>query len=79
MDSLVSKNLRISSGKSINASRSKLNNDLLNSRAMKEIDGRYVGSRPIKLRKSTWRNRGLDERRKKEAEKKALLALINKT
>lgn len=46
---------------------------------MKEIDGRYVGSRPIKLRKSTWRNRGLDERRKKEAEKKALLALINKT
>lgn len=79
MDSLVSKNLRISSGKSINASRSKLTNDLLNSRAMKEIDGRYVGSRPIKLRKSTWRNRGLDERRKKEAEKKALLALINKT
>lgn len=48
-------------------------------RAMKEMDGRYVGTRPIKLRKSTWRNRGLEEKRKKEAEKKALLALINKT
>lgn len=46
-------------------------------RAMKEMDGRYVGSRPIKLRKSTWRQRGIEEKRKKEAEKKALLALIN--
>lgn len=48
-------------------------------RAMKEMDGRYVGTRPIKLRKSTWRNRGMEEKRKKEAEKKALLALFNKT
>lgn len=47
-------------------------------RAMKEFDGKYVGSRPIKLRKSTWKQRGIDERRKKEAEKKALLSLINK-
>lgn len=47
-------------------------------RAMKEMDGKYVGSRPIKLRKSTWRQRGIDERRKKDAEKKALLALVNK-
>lgn len=47
-------------------------------RAMKEMDGRYVGTRPIKLRKSTWKNRGLEERKKKEAEKKALLALLNK-
>lgn len=47
-------------------------------RAMKEFDGKYVGSRPIKLRKSTWKARGIDERRKKEAEKKALLAIINK-
>jgi RNA recognition motif. (a.k.a. RRM, RBD, or RNP domain) len=47
-------------------------------RAMKEMDGRYVGTRPIKLRKSTWRQRGMEERRKKESEKKALLALINK-
>lgn len=47
-------------------------------KAMKEFDGRYVGSRPIKLRKSTWKQRGIEERRKKEAEKKALLELINK-
>lgn len=47
-------------------------------RAMKEVDGKYVGSRPIKLRKSTWRQRGMEERRKKEVEKKQLLALINK-
>jgi hypothetical protein len=45
---------------------------------MKEFDGKYVGSRPIKLRKSTWKQRGIDERRKKDAEKKALLQLINK-
>jgi hypothetical protein len=39
---------------------------------------RYVGSRPIKLRKSTWKQRGIEERKKKEGEKKALLALIDK-
>lgn len=48
-------------------------------RAMKEMDGRYVGSRPIKMRKSTWRNRGMEERKKKDAEKKALLSLIYNT
>jgi hypothetical protein len=47
-------------------------------KAMKEFDGKYVGSRPIKLRKSTWKQRGIEERRKKDAEKKALLNLINK-
>lgn len=46
-------------------------------KAMKEFDGRYVGSRPIKLRKSTWKQRGIEERKKKEAEKKQLLDLIN--
>ncbi|XP_046962071.1 RNA-binding protein 42-like [Vanessa cardui] len=45
-------------------------------KAMKEMDGRYVGSRPIKLRKSTWKNRALDVVRKKEKEKAALLALL---
>ncbi|KAG5669349.1 hypothetical protein PVAND_017237 [Polypedilum vanderplanki] len=48
-------------------------------KAMKEFDGRYVGSRPIKLRKSTWKQRGIEERRKKEIEKKMLLDMINKT
>ncbi|CAH1646797.1 unnamed protein product [Spodoptera littoralis] len=45
-------------------------------KAMKEMDGRYVGSRPIKLRKSTWRARSLDVVRKKEKEKAALLSLL---
>lgn len=45
-------------------------------KAMKEMNGRYVGSRPIKLHKSTWKNRALDVVRKKEKEKAALLALL---
>lgn len=45
-------------------------------KAMKEMDGRYVGSRPIKLRKSTWKNRALDVVRKKEKEKAVLLSLL---
>jgi hypothetical protein len=47
-------------------------------KAMKEFDGRYVGSRPIKLRKSTWKQRGIEERKKKEHEKKMLLDMVNK-
>ncbi|XP_036322602.1 RNA-binding protein 42 [Rhagoletis pomonella] len=46
-------------------------------RAMKEMDGRYVGSRPIKLRKSTWRQRSLDVVKKKEREKQLLLQSFN--
>ncbi|XP_072381069.1 uncharacterized protein [Diabrotica undecimpunctata] len=45
-------------------------------KAMKEMNGRYVGSRPIKLRKSTWRNRCIDIVKKKEKEKVALLNLL---
>ncbi|CAH2008919.1 unnamed protein product [Acanthoscelides obtectus] len=45
-------------------------------KAMKEMNGRYVGSRPIKLRKSTWRNRCIDIVKKKEKEKAALLNLL---
>ncbi|XP_018007260.1 RNA-binding protein 42 [Hyalella azteca] len=41
-------------------------------RAMKEMNGRYVGSRPIKLRKSQWRDRNLDVIQKKVAEKQLL-------
>jgi len=47
-------------------------------RAIKELDGRYVGSRPIKLRKSNWRNRNLEEARKKDKERAQLLALVKK-
>lgn len=46
-------------------------------RAMKEMDGRYVGSRPIKLRKSTWRQRSIDLVRKKEKEKQTMLQAFN--
>lgn len=41
-------------------------------RAMKEMNGRYVGSRPIKLRKSMWRDRSLDVVAKKNKEKQLL-------
>jgi hypothetical protein len=40
------------------------------------ITGRYVGSRPIKLRKSTWKNRSLDVVRKKDKEKAALISML---
>ncbi|KAK3909226.1 RNA-binding protein 42 [Frankliniella fusca] len=45
-------------------------------RAMKEMNGRYVGSRPIKLRKSSWKNRSAEVVRKKEKEKAALIGLL---
>lgn len=41
-------------------------------KAMREINGKYVGSRPIKLRKSTWRDRNLEVVRKKTKEKERL-------
>ncbi|XP_055302970.1 RNA-binding protein 42 [Sitodiplosis mosellana] len=47
-------------------------------RAMKEMDGRYVGSRPIKLRKSTWRARSFEVVKRKEKEKAQLLQMFNK-
>ncbi|XP_055386386.1 RNA-binding protein 42 [Condylostylus longicornis] len=47
-------------------------------KAMKEMDGRYVGSRPIKLRKSTWKQRSLDIVRKKEKEKQVLVQMFQK-
>ena len=34
--------------------------------------GRYIGNRPVKLRKSMWRERSLDVIKKKEKEKKKL-------
>lgn len=41
-------------------------------KAMREINGKYVGSRPIKLRKSTWRDRNVDMVRKKTKERERL-------
>ena len=34
--------------------------------------GKYVGSRPIRLKKSTWKDRGFLEVKKREKEKKKL-------
>ncbi|XP_044748128.1 RNA-binding protein 42 [Coccinella septempunctata] len=45
-------------------------------KAMKEMNGRYVGSRPIKLRKSTWKNRCVDVVKKKEKERASLMNLL---
>lgn len=41
-------------------------------KAMREMDGKYVGNRPIKLRKSNWKDRNLDAVRKRDAEKKKM-------
>jgi hypothetical protein len=41
-------------------------------RAMREMNGKYVGSRPIKLRKSCWKDRGLEVTKKKIREKQKL-------
>ncbi|KAJ2077808.1 hypothetical protein H4R24_004908 [Coemansia sp. RSA 988] len=41
--------------------------------AWKEFNGKYVGSRPIKLRKSTWKSRNADIRKVKRQDKRAFL------
>uniref|UniRef100_A0A5K3FJ96 RNA-binding protein 42 n=1 Tax=Mesocestoides corti TaxID=53468 RepID=A0A5K3FJ96_MESCO len=41
-------------------------------RAIREMNGKYVGNRPIKLKKSDWKNRQLETYRKKEKAKKKL-------
>ncbi|GMR43721.1 hypothetical protein PMAYCL1PPCAC_13916, partial [Pristionchus mayeri] len=41
-------------------------------RAMREMDGKYVGNRPIKLRKSNWKDRSMEVVKKKIKQKKKL-------
>lgn len=41
-------------------------------KAMREMNGKYIGNRPIKLRKSTWKDRNIDVVKKKVKEKKRL-------
>ncbi|XP_074099703.1 uncharacterized protein LOC141527878 isoform X1 [Cotesia typhae] len=48
-------------------------------KALKEMGGRYVGSRPIKLRKSAWKQRNLETVRKREKEKQMLIAACNRS
>lgn len=40
--------------------------------AMREMNGKYIGNRPMKLRKSVWRERSFEMVKKKEKEKKRL-------
>eukprot|EP00096_Caligus_rogercresseyi_P006271 TRINITY_DN22599_c0_g1_i1.p1 TRINITY_DN22599_c0_g1~~TRINITY_DN22599_c0_g1_i1.p1 ORF type:complete len:270 (+),score=102.03 TRINITY_DN22599_c0_g1_i1:116-925(+) len=41
-------------------------------RAMREMNGKYVGSRPIKMRKSNWRDRNLEIVKHKQKQKQAM-------
>lgn len=41
-------------------------------KAMREMNGKYVGNRPIKLRKSNWTDRNIDQVRKKQIEKEKM-------
>lgn len=41
-------------------------------RAIREMNGKYVGNRPIKLKKSNWRDRNVESVKKKTREKKRL-------
>jgi hypothetical protein len=39
---------------------------------MREMNGKYVGNRPIKLRKSSWKDRQVEVVKKKTKEKRKL-------
>ena len=41
-------------------------------KAMREMNGKYVGNRPIKLRKSSWKDRQIEIVKKKNKEKRKL-------
>ena len=41
-------------------------------RAIKELNGKYVGSRPIKLSKSNWKDRNVDIVKSKQQVKKQM-------
>ena len=45
-------------------------------KALREMNGKYIGSRPVKLKKSDWKQRDLKEVRKKEKAKKKFLGKL---
>jgi len=45
-------------------------------KVFREMNGKYIGNRPVKLRKSTWKDRCLDVRKQKEVEEGKELLLI---
>lgn len=42
-------------------------------KALKEMNGKYIGNRPVKLRKSNWQDRTIKPARGKAKEKKSVL------
>jgi len=48
-------------------------------KAMKEMNGKYIGNRPVKLRKSTWKDRDSKVVKKKEFKKKTTLGVQSST
>lgn len=44
--------------------------------ALREMNLKYIGSRPVKLRKSDWKDRNLKEVKKKEKEKQKFLTKL---
>lgn len=44
-----------------------------NHTALREMNLKYIGSRPVKLRKSDWKDRNLKEVKKKEKQKTQFL------
>ncbi|ORX44099.1 RNA-binding domain-containing protein [Hesseltinella vesiculosa] len=38
-------------------------------KAWREMNGKYVGNRPVKLRKSTWKDRNMETKMKKEKDR----------
>ena len=45
-------------------------------KALREMNGKYVGNRPVKLRKSNWQTRNIDQVRKKARKQKKLQNLL---
>ena len=41
-------------------------------KAMREMNGKYVGSRPIKMRKSNWKDRNIEVVRQKQKTKQQM-------
>jgi hypothetical protein len=41
-------------------------------KAIREMNGKYLGTRPMKIRKSTWKDRDIKEVHKKENKKRKM-------
>lgn len=47
--------------------------------AFREMNNKYIGSRPVKLRRSEWKDRNLHEVKKKDKQKKKFLKSLGLT